>query len=292
MVERYLSPNVPLRYFRESVNSGVDADYDKAVGYARGDYCWLMTDDDLIVPGAVARVLAALASGPDLVVANAQVLTADFSRVLMARFLAFEQDREYANGSEVFFTEVANYLSFIGGVIVKRSLWLERNRSDFYGTVFVHVGALFQSPPIGRVQVIAEPLIRIRYGNAMWAARGFEIWMFKWPALIWGFAGYPDAAKAQVTAREPWKNLRKLIYSRAIGSYSTAEFRQLISGKTSRGAARQAWLVALMPGTIANAISGLYCLFVNREARSSAYDLARSKHSTWISRFAARSLGL
>ena len=48
VLERYLEPGRPLRYFRESVNSGVDRDYDKAVGYASGEYCWLMTDDDLL----------------------------------------------------------------------------------------------------------------------------------------------------------------------------------------------------------------------------------------------------
>src|SRR4051812_41081605 len=168
VLERYRSLNPRLRYFRETVNSGVDADYDKAVGYASGEYCWLMTDDDLMEPGAIARVMAALAEGPDLVIANAQVLTADFSAVLMDRFLGFTQNREYDGVSDNFFAEVANYLSFIGGVIVRTKLWMERNRSRFYGSMFVHVGVLFQTPPIGRVIVLAEPLIRIRYGNATW----------------------------------------------------------------------------------------------------------------------------
>jgi hypothetical protein len=237
-------------------------------------------------------VLALLEDGPDLVVANARVMTADFSAVLMERFLELQEDRGYDSGSEQFFAEVANYLSFIGGVVIRRELWLERNRPAFYGTAFVHVGVVFQSPPIGRIKVIAEPLIRIRYGNAMWASRGFEIWMFKWPALIWSFGGYSEAAKARVSPREPWKNLKKLIYSRAIGSYSIVEFRQFIAGHASGNASWRALLVARMPGSMANAISGFYCIFVNRKARSSAYDLARSKHSTWISRLAARVLGV
>lgn len=292
VVERYLSTDCPIRYFRESENSGIDGDYDKAVGYARGEYCWLMTDDDLLEPGALTRVLAALVDAPDLVVANARVLTADFSAVLMDRFLGIAEDRDYDSGSEAFFADIANYLSFIGGVIVRRTLWLHRNRSDFYGTVFIHVGVLFQSPPIGRIKVIADPLIRIRYGNAMWTSRGFEIWNFKWPALIWSFSGYSDAAKAKVSAREPWRNFRKLIYARAIGSYSMPEFRRLIADKAHGGATRPALLIARMPGPVANAISGLYCILVNRNARSSAYDLARSKHSTWISRLAARMLSV
>ena len=292
VVGRYLRPAAPVRYFREAVNSGVDGDYDKAVGYATGDYCWLMTDDDLMEPGAVARVLASLAAGPDLVVVNSRVLSADLSKVLMSRFLTFADDREYDSGSESFFIDVANYLSFIGSVIIKRSLWMQRDHVSFNGTVFAHVGVLFQAPRIGRISVVAEPLIRIRYGNAMWTPRGFEIWMFKWPALIWGFAGYSGVAKAKVCAREPWKSTRKLVHSRGIGSYSMVEFRNLVAGQARPGDALRAWLIARMPGSVANALSGLYCFCVNREARAAAYDLARSEHSTWISRLAARSLGV
>src|SRR5688572_31057917 len=127
VVEPYLRANRALRYVREAVNSGVDRDYDKAVSYARGEYCWLMTDDDLLEPDAIACVLSALDAAPDLVVVNAQVQTADLSGTLMHRFLAFQADREYSSGSEEFFADVANYLSFIGGVVIRRMAWLERN---------------------------------------------------------------------------------------------------------------------------------------------------------------------
>jgi glycosyltransferase involved in cell wall biosynthesis len=289
VVERYAARHPRIRYLRESENSGIDADYDKAVGYATGEYCWLMTDDDLMNAGAVARVLEALGDDPDLVVVNAQVCNVDLSRPLMDRFLDFAEDRSYPNGSERFFTEVANYLSFIGAVVIRRALWLERDRASFYGTLFIHVGVIFQAPLPGPIHVLAAPLIRIRYGNAMWTSRGFEVWMFKWPGLIWSFA-YPEAAKAAICAKEPWKSFRKLVHSRGIGSYSMTEFARLIAGTGDRRHVRRARWVARMPGRAANAISGLYCLCVNRQARATAFDLARSPHSTWLSRLAARSL--
>ena len=284
----YVQQGKPLRYMREAVNSGVDGDYDKAVGYARGEYCWLMTDDDLLAPGAIARVLAELDSEPDLVVVNAQVRTLDFSDVLTDRFLPFDKDRSYAGGTDTFFAEVAGYLSFIGGVVVKRSLWLSRERSAFYGTLFIHVGVLFQAPLPGAVKVISEPLIWIRYGNSMWTSRGFEIWMFKWPALIWSFASYSDSAKARVIARAPWQSVRKLVFRRAVGGYSIVEYRQFVAGGALRRATWQAWLIARMPGSLANAVAALYCLLINREARAGAYDLGQSRYATWIGRLAAR----
>ena len=83
VVERYARDWPQLRYYREVENSGVDADYDKAVGYATGRHVWLMTDDDLLKPNAVDRVLALiLAEDPDLLVVDAEVLDANCDQPL------------------------------------------------------------------------------------------------------------------------------------------------------------------------------------------------------------------
>src|SRR4051794_24283838 len=63
VVSKYAAHVDVIRYFREDTNSGVDADFDKAVSYAAGDHCWLLPDDDLLAPGAIERVLLALEGG-------------------------------------------------------------------------------------------------------------------------------------------------------------------------------------------------------------------------------------
>src|SRR6185503_6310209 len=114
----------------ESTNSGVDQDFDKAVGYARGEYCWLLSDDDELAPGAIATVLAALADGPELVVVNAEVRDRDLARVVKRSQLALEEDRSFgADEAEQLFAATAGYLSFIGGVVVRRAAWQARQRT-------------------------------------------------------------------------------------------------------------------------------------------------------------------
>lgn len=280
-----------IRYIREQENSGVDGDYDKAVGYASGEYCWLMTDDDLLCPLAISRVLESINGVFDLVVVNSEVKNVDFSRVLETRLLKLTSDKEYAaKDGEEFFSEVTNYLSFIGAVVMKRNVWLERDRSSYYGTLFIHIGVIFQHPPISRVKIIADPLITIRYGNAMWTSRGFEIWMFKWPRLIWSFSDFSDQSKSAVCSEEPWRPIKKLLLYRATGGYTMVEYRQFLADKT-KGLSRLVYLAAAMfPASIANVFVSLYCAFVNRNTLSVLYDLSRSRHATWVSRFLARLL--
>ncbi|HKW38417.1 MAG TPA: glycosyltransferase family 2 protein [Burkholderiales bacterium] len=282
-----------LRYYRETVNSGVDADYDKAVGYARGEYCWLMTDDDVLVRGAVQKVLAALATRPPLVVVNAEVRNVDLTVTLKRPRLEVREDAEYESArGEDFFAKTAAYLSFIGAVVIRREIWLARDRKSYYGTQFIHMGVMFQSPAMGAAKVIAEPLIVIRNGNAMWTPRAFEIWSFKWPALLWSFGDFSEATRRSVCPREPWRGFNFLLYHRALGSYSIAEFRKHLAG-IARGRARAvAWLIARCPAVLANlAVVTYYGLF-KRTARVELYEVLRSRYAGAASRLAARVLGV
>jgi len=225
-----------LRYVRLDQKGGVDQDYCKAVELAVGEYCWLFTDDDLLKPGAIAAVLAAAHGDYSLIVVNAEVRTADLAVCLQARRVHLAGDRVYppsAPQRHYLLADAGDYLSFIGGVVMKRTVWSQRERARYFGTVFIHVGVIFQSPLPGEALVLAQPWIIIRYGNAQWVARSFEIWMFKWPNLVWSFPDYPDWAKKRVVAREPWRSLPHLLLYRATGRYTLKEYQAWLDPRLS-----------------------------------------------------------
>lgn len=57
----------PLRYSRNAENLGPIRNFHRLANeMARGDYVWILGDDDLVRPGAVARVLEALRANADL----------------------------------------------------------------------------------------------------------------------------------------------------------------------------------------------------------------------------------
>lgn len=292
VVGRYVAADSRVRYVRLDKASGVDQDYDLAVSHAHGAYCWLMTDDDLLKPGAVDRVLADLDGRIELVIVNTEVRTADFGSALRGALVEKTEDVDYApEHADQLLADTARALSFIGCVVVLRSFWLSRDRAAYYGSLFVHVGVIFQART-PRTRVIGEPQITIRYGNAMWTPRGFEIWMFKWPSLVWSFAGLSPSAKARICAREPWRQLRKLWLYRSIGGYANAEYERYLAA-LSMSAFKRALSrgIARVPARLANAMSALYCGLFARHARMNIYDLSRSPHATFVARMVARSAG-
>lgn len=266
-----------VRYLRLAERGGVDRDYDRTVELASGAYCWLLSDDDVLKPGAVAAVLDATRSEHDLIVVNAEGRNADLSKVLVAPRLEVTADRVWApEEQERFFAETAGYLSFIGGVVIRRELWLARERERYFGTVFVHVGVIFQSPLPGTILVLAHPWIAQRLGSAEWSARAFEIWMFKWPNLIWSFARFSEAARAAVTRAEPWRRPTALLRYRARAAYGAVLYAQLLQPRLTSPTARAlAWGVAHVPLWIANLI-GLFFYSVVRPSEAERIDLRAS----------------
>jgi len=59
-------PHVTLRYVRRPENIGCDANFCDAPRQARGTFVYLLSDDDVLLPGGVARLLGLIEEHPDL----------------------------------------------------------------------------------------------------------------------------------------------------------------------------------------------------------------------------------
>ena len=257
-----------LRLVTPERNSGLDADYDLSVREARGTYCWMFTDDDLLVPGAVQRVLAACSTNPIAVVPDASVHSVDLGEVERDRRLPRDGKERYsAEEGQALFRDCGYHLTFIGAVVVRRDFWLSRERKAYFGTEFVHCGVLFQAPLPGDVLVIREPLVRIRHGQGNWLDRWFEVWAVKWPRLLWSFEWIDESARRSVSEKEPWSNPKSLLYYRAKGWYDWKRFRKFVVPLTGRRAKLAIpLLIAAMPESLArNAVAaGVRILSVGR----------------------------
>jgi hypothetical protein len=155
---------------------------------------------------------------------------------------------------------------------------MARERERYFGTEFVHVGVIFQAPLPGSALAIAEPLISIRYGVAQWTARGFDIWMFRWPELVWSLPGISDDAKRRVTPREPWRAAKTLLAYRAMGAYSPGLYRDKVRPRIAgRGQRAIPFLVSLLPGRMMNLLGLAYFSLFHRRALMPLVDMMNSR---------------
>lgn len=259
-----------LRYVRQTTNNGIDRDYDRAVGLARGEYCWLMPDDDFLKPGAISTVLGALSREPSLVMVNIELRSFDMSKVMQARRLDFTADRVYRPGEmDRLFVEAGHYLTYCGSAIIKKALWMSRERERYYGTLYVHVGVIFQQPLPSDALVIAAPLVSYRMGNThTFSPEVIETQWIRWPGVVHSLA-LSDSAKNAICGRKPWRSFRELILWRGFGYYSMTEYRKLIFPQLA--SVRESFVptfVAMLPGILVNALCILYYRLTQRPHRS------------------------
>ena len=249
-----------VRYIRQEANNGIDRDYDRIVELAAGEYCWLMTDDDLLKPGVVAAVLQALRREHTLVIINAECRDFSMSKVVQRRWMDFESDRTYGpEEMDRLFVEVGDVLVYIGCVVIKRAIWLMRDRRRYYDSMFIHLGVLFQERLPGGALVIAEPFISYRMGNEhTFSAKAFEVFMISWPSVVWSLT-LSDSAKRKVCSTEPWRHLWELLVWRGMGFYSLSDYRRSIHPRVHSIREKLApALVALLPGVLVNALVLVY----------------------------------
>jgi glycosyltransferase involved in cell wall biosynthesis len=233
IVRHYIEVCKQIHYIQLPSKGGVDQDFCKAVEYAKGEYCWLFTDDDLLKAGAIEQVLFEISKGYSLIIVNSEVWNQDFTTLIFEKHLSDKAQTVYEpHEFEVFFQHCVSYLSFIGAVVIKKNIWKERDKDSYFGTGFVHIGVIFQKLLPTTIRVITKPYIKIRYGNAQWSSRKFEIWMIQWPMLLWSFDVISQTSKQNIIAREPWRNLKELFVYRSLSAYNIKVLQKLISNYT------------------------------------------------------------
>ncbi len=252
VVKDYIKVYPQIHYIRLPFKGGVDQDYCKAVEFAKGEYCWLFPDDDLLKPGAISTVLDETKNGYSLIVVNAQVMNKDFSKILSNKLLQIDSNETYNKSNlEQLFQRVIPYMSFIGCVVINRDLWLQREKKRYFGTEFIHVGVIFQDPLPAPALVIAEPYITIRWGNAQWTSKSFEIWMCNWPNLLYSFKHISEQAREKYQPPPSWLKLKDIIIYRAKEQFSLKGYRKLLASEDS-----SIWwkmitlIIAIVPSTI------------------------------------------
>ncbi|MBF0230747.1 MAG: glycosyltransferase family 2 protein [Desulfamplus sp.] len=280
VVSEFVQKESRLRYIRLSAKGGIDYDYDQAVKFAKGKYCWLFTDDDLLKAGSIDHVLFEISKGYSLIIVNSEVWNKNFSSMLFAKHLDTRQTVYDIFELDAFFQHCISYISFIGSVVIKKTVWEERNKAKYFGTEFIHIGVIFQKLLPDKICIIKKPYIKIRYGNAQWSSRAFEIWMIKWPILLWSFKLISHNSKKKLINEEPWRSLKKLFVHRGLSSYNINIFNKLsYHHNVSYAWLLSAKLISLFPVKLANTILIMFYNITNRTKDLIYYDLLQTSNT-------------
>lgn len=182
IINKYKQIFPRLRCVRQERAMGVDRDLATAIKIAEGKYCWLMSADDILKPGAVHRILQEIDLGLD---------TYLYNRTECDRYLNPVSDRYWLKqnvGDRTYdFSnrqEVLNYFdsgrslgalfSYISSVVFLRQRWCQVvTEDDARGTNYQHVYTLFTIlKQGGKHKYIKQPLVFCRGQNDSFLQKG------------------------------------------------------------------------------------------------------------------------
>lgn len=163
-----------IKYVRQRERGGIDRDMAHSVSHACGDYCWLFSGDDLMLPGGLAKALEHIESDHDLYLTRHLEWVDDRNEWVEWPTLNVSGEPVFQLSNEAdrreYFAHAANteaFFGFIGGLIVKKSTWESVPiNEEFVGSCWAHVARLFEIMPNGlSVKVLSEPYLERRPDN-------------------------------------------------------------------------------------------------------------------------------
>jgi hypothetical protein len=277
MMAAYAGRHEAIVYHRSDTLIGIDEGYDLAVSKASGEYCWMMTDDDLIEPHTIDRILTEIDNGYEMILVNLDCFTRDLSASLEQKLFQVDEDKVFGpDNMDEFYRTCGVGLTYIACIVLKRDYWFERGIREHYGSFLAHVVVILESRKIKRILLISDPYIRYRAGNSSWTPRSFEIWNVKWPKLVWEGTSLTEDAKASIVPRMPWKRALTLLKSRAVGEYDLTVLNQFLKAQVDTPRYALYWLIAVAPRLPLNFALLAYCLLFRRQTPYTIYNLVIS----------------
>lgn len=162
--ENYFGVN--LIYRKNPYNVGFDRNVDQIMETAKGDYVWLISDDDYIKPDAIIKIMDILNN-----ISGLGVIFVNYENGII---LNTKKDMECKNGDD-FLINSKFKSGLISSNIFNRSLYLNINRNQYFGTGWIHFGILIELINKTNSYIIVEDLIIVD-GEQRWGGNGTFIY--------------------------------------------------------------------------------------------------------------------
>ena len=161
-------PRLPLRALRHPQNIGPDANFYEAVKEAQGEYVFLLSDDDILLPGAVARLLSLIQEHPgfDAFCLNIRPFVSDVGEA-RPPLLDLTQDA-VLRGCDEALGLLGTLIGFMSIMAFNRSRVTAKDYTDKVGTNFIQSFFFLDVLAGGHGFVAtAQPLLAQRAENAV-----------------------------------------------------------------------------------------------------------------------------
>lgn len=235
VVQKYQQRFKNLHYLRQEINGGVDRDMAKAITLARGEYCWLFSDDDRLKPQAIKRAFKEIESGYEIYLANITACDLSMRPYKEMFWLSRKvEDRVFDLYDKKQFIGYCNQASSIGAlfsywsaIILRRETWVKAGFDhEFDGSAYALAATLFSSiKRTCRLKYIKQSLVLWRNDNVSFQHEGGLVKRF-----LLDFDGYLHLADKYLSFDSDMRNAFLKVMKREHPWYTVIHAASFIDG--------------------------------------------------------------
>ena len=245
----------------------LDSNVNRAVELSTGKYVWIFGDDDLIVPGILKKIKEFLyKEKPSLVVLNSMsfrnqeiIEESRLPKCIKPIYGKKENDK--------FLIDLIGYLTYVGGILVDRELWINNYDRSKIGSYFAHIDCITSIKNKRNAHYFSAPAIKMRLGSQTWINQSFVIWHKSYPKIIWGLKNYNAQAKIKVIKPNPLNSIRAMLASRSYGRLNFSNFKEFIFAEknVSKNKKFVIFLISIFPKYILRFFYVLFIIFIKKK---------------------------
>lgn len=166
-----------VKYYRNKKNLGAEYNMDKVGYYAKGEYIWFFSDDDMYKKDSIKTVLEVIHNyKPEVIIPNMDLYTKDGQTLIDSNLLRNDKDVFIKTKKEFFsYLETKFFLPFdwhIGvysNTIVRRDLFRRNGPKvliyNGFLNPFAHTSLFYYFPDDFKIYLIAKSLVKFRADN-------------------------------------------------------------------------------------------------------------------------------
>lgn len=130
-------PGLYISYYRHEKNLGIDANIYKVMKLARGKYVFILSDDDILIPGALSRILNQIIDSPiiDAICPNIRAFARE-NNDNTPPWLILDEDR-IINTKDEGLNVLGTMLTYLSCLLFRKELVDKINYSERVGTLLL-----------------------------------------------------------------------------------------------------------------------------------------------------------
>ena len=211
VVQKFKQKFRHIHYHRGDKNYGVNRDMARTIELAQGEYCWLLSDDDLLKPGAIDRMLEEIKSECEIYLCNITACNLFMKPYKDVFWLSMQVDdcifQLHSKNEFIQYCNKANSIgalfSYMSSLVICREAWNKTGfHYDFDDTAYALASSLFTFiKGRCRLKYIRSPLVLWRSDNESFQNEGGLVKRY-----LLDFDGYSKLADKYLSDDQDMRN--------------------------------------------------------------------------------------